>query len=130
MERFSRKRQAVLDCLCGTTSHPTADWIYSQLKPLYHDLSLATVYRNLSQLKDAGLVRSVGIIDGQEHYDATVSQHPHVLCRSCGAIVDINGMDIPPELTAAAESASGFKISDAALLFSGICEKCADKQEN
>lgn len=128
MERFSKKRQAILECLCGTTSHPTADWIYSQLKPLYHDLSLATVYRNLSQLKEAGLVRSVGIIDGQEHYDANVSSHPHAVCRCCGAVVDIDGLCIPPELTAAAQAATGFAISEAALLFSGTCEKCGNKQ--
>ena len=129
MERFSKKRQAILECLSGTTSHPTADWIYSQLKPLYHDLSLATVYRNLSRLKEAGLVRSVGIIDGQEHFDAAVHSHPHAVCRSCGAIVDIDGLVVPPELTAAAQAATGFTISNAELMFSGICEKCGNKRE-
>ena len=53
IQRFSKKRQAIYDCLAGTTSHPTADWIYHQLHADYPDLSLGTVYRNLTQLKDA-----------------------------------------------------------------------------
>ena len=55
MQRFSKKRAAIYDCLCGTKTHPSADWIYQQLLPEFPDLSLATVYRNLAQLKEAGI---------------------------------------------------------------------------
>ena len=41
--KHSRKRDAILDCMRNTTCHPTAEWVYQQLKPIYPDLSLGTV---------------------------------------------------------------------------------------
>ena len=46
VRKHSRKRDAILECLRCTTSHPTAEWVYNQLKPTIPDLSLATVYRS------------------------------------------------------------------------------------
>ena len=57
--KHSRKRDAILECLRCTTSHPTAEWVYTQLKPTIPDLSLATVYRNLAMFKDEGTIDSV-----------------------------------------------------------------------
>ena len=59
--KHSRKRDAILECLRCTTSHPTAEWVYTQLKPTIPDLSLATVYRNLAMFKDEGTLVSVGV---------------------------------------------------------------------
>ena len=61
---------AILSALQETTVHPTADWVYSQLKPKYPDLSLGTVYRNLKKFCETGKAASVGVIGGQEHFDA------------------------------------------------------------
>ena len=49
VRKHSHKRDAILECLRCTTSHPTAEWVYTQLKPTIPDLSLATVYRNLAR---------------------------------------------------------------------------------
>ena len=46
-ENFSRKREAIYQTVCDTKVHPTAEWVYEALKPVYPDLSLGTVYRNL-----------------------------------------------------------------------------------
>ena len=44
----SRKRAAILEALAAVTEHPTAEMLYNRLKPRYPELSLGTVYRNLS----------------------------------------------------------------------------------
>ena len=49
-----RKRDAILTCLRQTKEHPSADWLYARLKPEIADLSLGTVYRNLSLFKEKG----------------------------------------------------------------------------
>ena len=67
--KHSRKRDAILECLRCTTSHPTAEWVYTQLKPTIPDLSLATVYRNLAMFKDEGTIDSVGVYNGLERFD-------------------------------------------------------------
>ena len=61
----SRKRQAILEALCATREHPTAEMLYQQLKPDYPELSLGTVYRNLGVLAEEGLVASVVRVAGQ-----------------------------------------------------------------
>lgn len=123
MQRFSKKRQAIYDCLCTTKSHPTADWIYDQLHPVYPDLSLGTVYRNLSQLKEAGMIQSVGVVNGQERFDADVSPHPHLVCNDCGTVADLH-MDLPKSLMADAQEQSGFLISGVSLRLQGKCPDC------
>ena len=45
--RYSKKREAILEAIRSTDTHPTADWVYQTLKPTHPDLSLGTVYRNL-----------------------------------------------------------------------------------
>ena len=58
--RYSPKRDAILQCLRSTTCHPSAEWVYSQLKPKIPDLSLATVYRNLARFRAEGAVQVIG----------------------------------------------------------------------
>ena len=61
-ENFSRKREAILCALRDTDAHPTAEWVYRRLKPLYPDLSLGTVYRNLGRFTETGQAASLGVI--------------------------------------------------------------------
>lgn len=124
MERFSRKRQSILDCLRSTTEHPGADWIYERLKPSYPHLSLATVYRNLNQLKEEGLIRSVGIVNGQERFDAVTAPHTHAICTKCGRVIDIAGIPVPLDLAEEVRRLTGYSVTGADLQFTGICAAC------
>ena len=63
--RRSRKRDAMLTLMRSTTCHPSADWVYQRMREQYPDVSLGTVYRNLKQLAEEGLIKSVGVVDGQ-----------------------------------------------------------------
>ena len=94
-ENFSRKRMAILEALQGTTVHPTADWVFSQLKPKYPDLSLGTVYRNLKKFCETGKAASVGVINGQEHFDGNTAPHAHLVCSHCGAVVTCSRTSSP-----------------------------------
>ena len=46
--KYSRKHEAVLQCLRSTTTHPSADWVFQQLRNDFPEMSLGTVYRNLA----------------------------------------------------------------------------------
>lgn len=127
MQRYSKKRQAILDCLRSTNNHPTVEWIHEKLQPVYPDLSLATVYRNLGQLKDAGMIRSVGVVNGYEHFDANMRPHSHAVCSECGEIIDIEDMHVSQQLIDIVESTTGYHISNASLQFTGVCENCLHK---
>lgn len=96
--KFSRKREAVLASLKATTSHPTAEWIYHELKNDYPKISLATVYRNLKVLQDSGEIVSLGTIAGQERFDGQTMRHDHFICESCGAVLDVPSVPSGGEL--------------------------------
>lgn len=128
MERFSRKRQSILDCLMGTQEHPSAEWIHSKLKAEYPRLSLATVYRNLNQLREEGIIRSVGIVNGQERFDANMREHTHIVCVKCGRVMDAFEVMLPENVSREVEKLTGCKVLRAELTVSGICEECRKKE--
>lgn len=128
MQRYSRKRQAIIDCLNSTKEHPSAEWVYEQIKSRFPDLSLATVYRNLAQLKCAGLVQSVGTVQGQERFDANVLPHTHVICMHCGRIVDVMDVSIPDEFVLKVQEATSFQIFKRGVQLYGICTECQKSQ--
>lgn len=125
--RFSKNREAILNCLKNTKSHPTAEWIYEQLKSEYPSLSLGTVYRNLNQLKEAGMIKSMGIVSGHEHFDADMSIHYHVICSGCGTIIDLETQ--PDMLQLVNEIGEKTQFSIAEMQLFGVCKNCSENQE-
>ena len=120
-----RKRDAVLTCLRGTDIHPSAEWVYSQLKTDYPDISLCTVYRNLAYFKDQGTIVSLGTVKGVERFDGNTTPHVHFICTSCGRILDLMQLNVPEELSDAASRYSGGRAESCQLTFTGLCGNCA-----
>ena len=125
-----RKRNAIYDCLCQSKAHPSAEVIYSQLKPSIPDLSLGTVYRNLNLFKQQGLAISVGTVQGVERFDGNVEPHVHFICTDCAAVIDLEDMAVPQALTSAAETSCGGQVAECQLSFTGRCRTCINKKSN
>lgn len=87
--KHSKKRDEILRVLHSTKSHPSAQWIYEQLKPTIPDLSMGTVYRNLSLFRREGDIACVGTVNGEERFDGNTQLHSHFICDNCGAVIDI-----------------------------------------
>ncbi len=118
-KKHSYKRDAILEFLQSTDTHPTAEQIYAHLKPAIPGLSLATVYRNLAAFRAEGTIASLGVVGGHEHYDVRVSPHAHFACVQCGQVTDL--LDIPlPQLPADYGQAERTH-----LLYIGVCKCCA-----
>lgn len=120
----SRKRQALLDALCATKEHPSAEMLYNILKPDFPELSLGTVYRNLSVLLEDGAIVSVGKVDGQERYDATTTQHAHLICRKCRRVIDLDLPDMVSSMYSEIEHGTGCHPESFSLTLSGLCNAC------
>ena len=121
VKKHSKKRDAILECVRSTTSHPGADWVYAQLKPEIPDLSLGTVYRNLAAFKQEGVITSVGTVRGIERFDATTEPHAHFICDSCSAFIDVEGIDPPEKLC---EQVGCGCAKSCVLIFNGVCSQC------
>ena len=127
-QNYSRNREAILSALRSTKTHPTAEWVYLQMKNEYPDLSLGTVYRNLSQFKEDGTIVSLGVVNGQEHFDGDVSPHSHFVCTCCGVVLDTPN---DPNLSAMMERTSAAldaKVENCHILFRGTCSDCLKKR--
>ena len=119
-----RKRDAILNCVRSTTVHPTAEWVYETVRHEIPDISLATVYRNLSLFKEQGLITSLGIIKGVERFDGNTQPHVHFICTECGSVVDLPGITPPEELNNAVARSSGGRVESCQLSFTGKCSAC------
>ena len=127
-QRYSRKREAILSTLRGTDSHPSAEWIYLQMKQEFPDISLGTVYRNLSQFKEQGTIITVATVNGAERFDANTQPHVHFICQSCGRVQDLHRMETPTGLSLTAARETGARIDQCWLTFHGACADCRNIQ--
>lgn len=128
-ENFSRKRIAILKALQETDVHPTADWIYEKLKPQYPNLSLGTVYRNLKSFCATGRAVSVGVINGQEHFDGSLHAHAHLVCNKCGSVVDVQRDFFSDQELLKLSMENGLRFERAEVLFHGQCKACMASSE-
>ena len=120
-KRYSRQRELIYNCLRSTKAHPTAEMIYQMLKPEHPKLSLGTVYRNLNQLADAGIITRMPF--HVERYDADTSPHGHFCCDECGKVYDLDIPDSSKEARALCEC-GGFAFRQETRLFYGLCQDC------
>lgn len=123
-KHYSKKREAIINAVRSTTSHPTAAWVYDKLKPVYPDLSLGTVYRNLQQFKADGTIASVGVFNGQEHFDGNTSPHTHFVCSVCGNVIDLPDISTDQSINKVVSSRYGLSVNSHTLCFHGICNQC------
>ena len=86
--RYSKQRESIKNYLCGREDHPTADMIYTSIREEYPNISLGTIYRNLSLLVEIGEIQKI-TTDGADRFDARVTPHNHFVCRRCGRVMDL-----------------------------------------
>ncbi len=126
--KYSRQREAILNVLKSTKSHPTANWIYDRMKSDFPSISLGTVYRNLKMLSDNGTILKLDIGTGTEHYDGFTHSHYHFVCSECGCVSDIEmNLDF---LNALAEENSDCMVDHHSLIFYGKCKTCKENGGN
>ena len=123
-----KKRTAILDYLRSTTSHPSAETVYTDLKQEIPDLSMATVYRNLTKFRTEGLVQCVATVKGVERFDANTHPHVHFICRHCDAVIDLHEMHIPESLLSQPQAIIGGNVESCTLSFTGLCRDCLSKE--
>ena len=82
--RRSRQRDRILEILRGTRSHPTAEWVYGQLRRESPHVSLGTVYRNLEVLAEMGQIQKLELGGTVKRFDWNPQRHYHIRCLQCG----------------------------------------------
>lgn len=127
--RVTQPRLAVLDAL---TTHPHSDTgtVIDVVRGELPSVSHQTVYDCLAALTDAGLVRRIQPAGSTARYEIRVGDnHHHIVCRSCGAVVDVPcAVGDTPCLTAVEDH--GFVVDEAEVIYWGICPDCIRTHPN
>ena len=119
-----RKRNAILSYLQDRVTHPSAETIYTDLKQQIPDLSMATVYRNLTFFQETGVIQSVGVVKGQERFDGVTAPHSHFVCSCCGSVNDLPRIGLDPGMDRSVSEQYGFTVDRHELTFYGTCQNC------
>ena len=121
--KHSRQRDSILEFLSTRKDHPTADTVYMNVRQSFPNISLGTVYRNLTLLADIGEISRIRVGDGVDHFDYDTSPHYHFICSECGSVSDLD-MKIIDDLTEAAQKNFDGKIEGHVTYFYGRCNNC------
>ena len=121
--QVTAQRLAVLRAV-SDRPHSTADEIYTVVRSELGAISRQAVYNALAALTDKGLVRRIQPAGSPARYEDRVGDnHHHVICRTCGRMVDVDcAVGDTPCLTAADDS--GYEIDEAEVIYWGRCPQC------
>lgn len=104
--------------------HISAEEIYSQVVARYPHINLSTIYRTLEMLEQLGLVAKTDLGEGRVGYHPAGSEHHHhLVCRDCGAIIDLEESVVSP-IEAVLLRDYGFAADLRHLAIFGRCKKC------
>ena len=120
--KVTHQRTAIYGMLASTGGHPTPEEVYAEIRTQIPSISLATVYKVLDQFYQNGFLRKVSTETQVARYDANLSPHHHLICSSCGTILDVKKEGAMEGLSVSGEN--GFRVSHYDVLFHGQCAAC------
>jgi Fe2+ or Zn2+ uptake regulation protein len=121
--RLTPQRQAVLEAIQASDTHPTAAQIYAHVKAKHPSVAFGTVYKALDVLSRSGQILQLEFGDAASRFDRRTDRHDHAICTGCGRLVDLD-VELPKELAGRASRASGFDIQQHTTHFFGVCPEC------
>ncbi len=124
--RTTRQRTAVADVLSRIDGFRSAQDLHDLLRREGASIGLTTVYRHLQALSDAGQVDLLRTDDGEAVYRRcpTEEHHHHLVCRSCGRSVEVEGPEVEAWASAVAERHGFTDVTHTVEVF-GTCGECA-----
>jgi Fur family ferric uptake transcriptional regulator len=123
---MTKQRAAITDLLDSVADFRSAQQLHELLRARGESTGLATVYRTLQTLADGGEVDILQTIEGENLYRrcARTEHHHHLVCRACGATVEIDGPTVEA-WAALVGSQHGFSDIEHTIELFGTCSDCA-----
>ncbi len=127
--KFTRQREAILRALYENEGHFSPEDIHRFVSDQNPDLNvgIATIYRTLTLLEEAGLAESISFDkDGKKYEIGLKKHHDHLVCIQCGAIIEFTD-DVIEERQEAIARKYRFQMTDHTMKIVGLCEACQKK---
>ncbi len=126
--RMTPQRKAILAYLQDTPGHLSPAEIYEHVRQRTGRVTETTVYRTLEFLADNNLIRPALNNNGHLVYEMAGHDHHHLVCRSCGADVEIEHA-LVQKLYNRLEAQTGYRLTTGHLTFFGLCPACQQKKQ-
>lgn len=117
--RNTKQRNIILEIVNNSYSHLTAYQIYEAARKVMPNISLGTVYRNLSNLTEDEIIKKIEVF-GTLRFDRN-SKHAHFICSECNDIIDVFDSFLSDN-----EYIDGNLVIDYDIKIKGICKKCVE----
>jgi len=124
--RMTNQREMILNELKKSKEHLCADELYERIKKIMPRISLATVYRNLEILSEAGIVAKLEIGGRQKRFDYDVEDHNHIFCVNCNRVDNLN-LEQKLVNTSSLSNNDGYTITGCRLEVTGLCPECQEQ---
>ncbi|HUN37385.1 MAG TPA: Fur family transcriptional regulator [Trebonia sp.] len=121
--RATPARRLLLDALFSGTGHRTAEDLAAEVRTRAPDVHLTTIYRNLEELEQLGVIDSTRL-GGPATYHLASAAHGHLVCEACGTMTEVPD-DLFAGLIQAATATYGFTINPHRFAVTGRCASCA-----
>lgn len=95
---MTAKQELILKLVRSSCAHCTAESIFEAARKEMPGIGLATVYRNLSQLAEDGVIRRIYVSGEADRFDKTLVDHDHAVCKKCGCMRDVDVGDIKRQI--------------------------------
>ncbi len=120
--KVTPQRQSIFRALHETEEHPTAEYVYEEVRREMPTIALRTVYQTLNDLTAMGELHQITLGSGSARFDPTIAPHHHLVCESCGQVSDLH-LDFPEVRV---PDDAGFIASSTEIVFRGRCGACRD----
>ncbi len=121
--KHTRQRDVILEAFLATKGHVTSDELYQQVRQDQPQIGYTTVYRTMKLLAEAGLAQERHFDDGVTRYEIEHEHHDHLVCTSCGRIIEFECDEIE-ELQERIARDHKFKLTRHRHELYGLCERC------
>ncbi|OGW19446.1 MAG: transcriptional repressor [Nitrospirae bacterium GWC1_57_7] len=128
--KSTHQRDEILGVFVDAGRHVSAEELYERVKKVNARIGFATVYRTLRLLTDAGLAQERRFDDGftRYEYNASDGHHDHLICTSCGRIIEFENERIE-QLQSDVARSKDFEVRSHKLELYGLCSECRGKKK-
>ena len=133
-QRKTIQKQIILDAIRSVDTHPSVEELYSEIHKKHPSISKATIYRNVRQLAEKGIILHIAVANDVSRYDGCTDFHQHFICNICGKVFDINidqyqdhnNNNDYERLGTAIQNKYGYKVDRCMISFVGVCLGCVE----
>lgn len=108
--------------------HIDVETLYKNIHDAFPSLALGTLYRNLNDLKETGILTEVKLPERKCRYEITKEPHVHMICEACGKVED--AIVEAETFVHQVEEETGYALKEADMVFTGTCGHCRENRKS